>query len=178
MHPVARDSEPPIPRLPAVDEALILFCVVLLLLFYISPNFLRHGLMAEAVGNEVLLILAPTLLFALVAHLDWKKTFSFKRAPVPILVAAALLGIGLSPWAPLLKTFQDKLWHPDPEAERALEHVPELVLVVVHVERRDQPPLARRRRRLRPLGDDARAAVHRPDTGRSAWRAWRAGTRA
>ena len=46
-------------RLPAIDAALVLFCTVLLLLFYVSPVFLKHGLLAAAAGNELLLILAP-----------------------------------------------------------------------------------------------------------------------
>jgi sodium transport system permease protein len=127
------------PRLPAVDEALILFCISLLLLFYISPNFLKHGLLAEAIANEILLILVPTLLYSMIARWDWRKTFSLNATSTPILIAAALLGIGLSPWAPLLKTFQDKLWHPDPETERdtmnafvaALQTYPVIKVIVI-----------------------------------------------
>src|SRR6202011_6055185 len=89
-----------------------------LLLFYVSPNFLRHGLLAEAIGNELLLILAPTLLFAAVARWDWRRTFSLRPVSPPILIAAALLGVGLSPWAPLFQEFQNRHWPPDPEQLR------------------------------------------------------------
>jgi len=134
-----REKTTKAPRLPAVDEALILFCICLLLLFYVSPNFLKHGLLAEAVGNEILLILAPTLLYSIMARWDWRKTFSLSPTSTPILIAAALLGVGLSPWAPLLKTFQDKLWHPDPESERdmmnafvaALQTYPVIKVIVI-----------------------------------------------
>jgi len=129
------------PRLPAVDEALILFCVVLLLLFYVSPNFLKHGLLAEAIGNEILLILAPTLAFAAFARWDWRRTFSFRQSSFPVLVAAALLGLGLSPWAPLLQNFQNKLWPQDAQTERdtmntfvtALQTIPVIKVIVIGV---------------------------------------------
>jgi sodium transport system permease protein len=105
-------------RMPAVDEALILFCLVLLLLFYVSPNFLRHGLMAEVVGNELLLILVPTLLFARLAGWEWAATFGLRKPAGMALIAAALLGAGLAPWAPLVQEWQDRLWPPDPQAAK------------------------------------------------------------
>jgi sodium transport system permease protein len=106
-------------RLPAVDEALVLFCVVLLLLFYVSPSFISHGLIPAAVGNELLLILAPTVIFALIARWDWVKTFSFRRPTGTALVAAAFLGVGLSPWAQFAQVMQERLWPRDPQIAKA-----------------------------------------------------------
>jgi sodium transport system permease protein len=128
-------------RLPAVDAAMILFCAVLLLLFYISPNFARHGLMAEAIGNEILLILAPTLLFAWALGWSERETFSLRPASKSILVAAALLGMGLSAWAPLFQDVQNRFWAPDPDVARdsmnmfvsALQTFPAIKVVLIGV---------------------------------------------
>jgi membrane protease YdiL (CAAX protease family) len=102
-------------RLPAVDEAMVLFCLVLLLLFYVSPSFVSHGLIPAAVGNELLLILAPTVLFAIIARWDWTKTFALRRPATSAIVAAALLGVGLSPWAQFAQVMLEKLWPRDPQ---------------------------------------------------------------
>lgn len=124
-------------RLPAVDEALILFCVVLLLLFYVSPSF--KTLMVTAIGNELLLILAPTLLFAFVAGWDWRRTFSLRPTLPPVMVAAAVLGMGLSTWGPFAQEMQNRLWRPDPDATRestemfltALRHHAAIKVIVI-----------------------------------------------
>jgi membrane protease YdiL (CAAX protease family) len=87
---------------------------VLLLLFYVAPSFSRYGLLAEAVGNELLLILAPTLLFAHTAGWKWRETFSLRPAPGPAVLAAALLGVGLAPWAGLAQEWLNRGWPPDP----------------------------------------------------------------
>jgi len=105
-------------RLPAVDEAMILFSAVLLLLFYVSPTFARHGLLPAVVGNELLLILAPCLLFAWVARWDWVPTFNWRKSSAPILLAAALIGIGLCPWVQFENYFQEKLWPTDPQVAK------------------------------------------------------------
>jgi len=126
------------PRIPAVDEAMVLFCVVLLLLFYISPSFLNHGLLPAAAGNELLLILAPTLAFAAIGNWDWVRTFSLRRPPVKVLIAAALIGIGLSPWSILVVNVQEKFWPSDPQTmarqqeiyTAALRAFPALTIIV------------------------------------------------
>lgn len=97
-------------RLPAVDEALALFCICILLLFYVSPNLLRHGPLAAVFGTQLLLILAPTLLFAALVRWDWRRTFSLRRPPPTLLAAAALIATGLSPWAMFAATVQEHFW--------------------------------------------------------------------
>jgi membrane protease YdiL (CAAX protease family) len=106
-------------RLPAVDEAMVLFCLVLLLLFYVSPSFISHGLIPAAVGNELLLILAPTVLFGVVARWDWIKTFALRRSTMSALLAAALLGVGISPWAQFAQVMLERLWPRDPQIAKA-----------------------------------------------------------
>jgi sodium transport system permease protein len=97
-------------RLPAVDEALALFCFCILLLFYASPNLLRHGPLAAVFGTQLLLILAPTLLFAALMRWDWRRTFNLRRLPPALLVAAGLVAIGLSPWAMFAAAVQEHFW--------------------------------------------------------------------
>lgn len=97
-------------RLPAVDEALALFCFCILLLFYASPNLLRHGALAAVFGTQLLLILAPTLLFAALMRWDWRRTFNLRRPAPALLVAAGLIAIGLSPWAMFAAAVQEHFW--------------------------------------------------------------------
>lgn len=101
-------------RLPAVDEALALFCLCLLLLFYVSPTLQKHGLLPVVFGNQLLLILAPTLLFAAALKWDWTRTFSLRRCAPGLILAAALIGIGVSPWTQLIATLQERVWPQDP----------------------------------------------------------------
>ena len=115
LRPFRKGALPGLRRVPAVDEALILFSAVLLLLFYASPSFLRHGLLPAVVGNELLLILAPTLLFAWLARWDWTATFSLRPSTPMVLLAAALLGIGLAPWIQLESAWQQHVWPKDPQ---------------------------------------------------------------
>jgi membrane protease YdiL (CAAX protease family) len=116
-----RSARQPV-RIPAIDEALVLLSVVLLLLFYVSPTFIRHGLTVQVIVNELLLILAPTLLFGWLGGWEWKQTFSLRRSPSGIVIGAALLGIGLSPWAPFIQAWQNKLWPIDPQmAEQQID---------------------------------------------------------
>lgn len=98
------------PRVPAVDEALALFCFCILLLFYVSPNLLRHGPLAAVFGTQLLLIFAPTLLFAAFMRWDWRRTFSLRRPPPALLVGAALIAVGLSPWAMFIAALQEHFW--------------------------------------------------------------------
>jgi sodium transport system permease protein len=51
-------------RLPPVDAAMFLFVTCLLLLFYAQPDTRKHGLLTLVAFNQLLIILAPTLLFA------------------------------------------------------------------------------------------------------------------
>ena len=105
-------------RLPAVDEALALFVVSLLLLFYVSPEWRRAGLLTNVLGNELLLILAPALLFAWLGRWRWRETFSLLPAPAALMVGAALLGIGLAPWVQAVAQLQKFVWPGDSETAR------------------------------------------------------------
>ncbi len=137
-------------RLPAVDSALTLFAVSLLLLFYVSPswpvlwshvdpNADRHKLLVTLFGNELLLILAPALFFAWLARWRWAQTFSWRPTRLGVLGGAALVGIGLAPWINLLSGLQQMFWPRDPESARmeaelmvpALAQHPVLVIVTV-----------------------------------------------
>jgi membrane protease YdiL (CAAX protease family) len=106
-------------RLPAVDEAIILFGVSLLLLFYVSPEWRARGLFAQLLGNELLLILAPALLFALVARWNWRETFALRPARVAALAGGALLGAGLAPWVQLVMVLQNMVWPGESETSQA-----------------------------------------------------------
>jgi sodium transport system permease protein len=86
------------PRLPAVDEALTLFAVSMLLLFYVSPSWQKHGFLAMLAGNELLLIAAPALLFAWLGRYRWVETFAWRKPTAAQLVAAVLIGVGVLPW--------------------------------------------------------------------------------
>ncbi len=108
------------PRLPAIDEAIALFAVTVLLLFYISPEFKKHGLLAAVYGNQLLLFVAPTALFALAGRWRIRETFSLNRVAPLTLVAAAMLGIGLTPIATALSRLQSHFWPADPAQSEAL----------------------------------------------------------
>lgn len=106
-------------RLPAVDEALALFAVQLLLLIYLSPAFQRWGFVGIVAGNELLLITAPTLLFAWMFRYHWRETFAWRRASGAELIGAALIGMGVLPWVYGLAALQQRFWQQDPETARA-----------------------------------------------------------
>jgi sodium transport system permease protein len=106
-------------RLPAIDAALGLFVVCLLLLFYVSPSWIRFGLIPTVLGNELLLILAPTLLAAWLARWQWRETFNWRPAAPMLLAGAAIFAIGLSPWAQFAYALQNMVWPPDPIQQQA-----------------------------------------------------------
>jgi ABC-type Na+ efflux pump permease subunit/membrane protease YdiL (CAAX protease family) len=93
-------------RLPAPDEAVALFALSLVLLFYVTPEWRDRGLFVHLFGNQLLLILAPSLLFAVVGRWKWRETFRLFPASAPAMVGAALLGIGLAPWVQFLAQLQ------------------------------------------------------------------------
>jgi sodium transport system permease protein len=126
-------------RLPALDEALALFVVSLLLLFYVSPEWRNAGLLANVLGNELLLILAPALLFAWLGRWRWREAFALLPAPAASLVGGALLGIGLAPWDQFVAQLQNMVWPGDSETARmttrlivdALRAHPALTIVAI-----------------------------------------------
>ena len=106
-------------RLPAVDEVLALFALCLLLLFYISPSFMKAGFFPTVIGNQLLLLLAPTLLIAWLARWRWRETFNWRPASAALLAGAALFAIGLSPWAQFVYQLQEMVWPKDAAQRRA-----------------------------------------------------------
>ena len=107
-------------RLPAPDEAIALFAVSLILLFYVSPEWHKRqfGLFGHLLGNQLLLILAPALLFAVLGRWKWRETFKLNRATTLALVGASLLGIGLAPWVQFIGHLQRVIWPQDSETSR------------------------------------------------------------
>jgi sodium transport system permease protein len=107
-------------RLPAVDEALALFAVSMLLLFYVSPSWQKAGFLVTVIGNELLLIAAPTLLFAWLMRYRWIETFSWRRPTGAEMAGAALIGVGVLPWVYALASAQGRFWPQDPEVARVI----------------------------------------------------------
>jgi sodium transport system permease protein len=97
-------------RLPAVDEALGLFVVSLLLLFYVTPSFIRFGLIPIVLVNQIALVLAPALLWAWLARWRWAETFSWRVLGPTAIFGGALIGIGLVPWVQGFIAVQERIW--------------------------------------------------------------------
>jgi sodium transport system permease protein len=97
------------PRWPAIDEAIALFCISLLLNFYIAPSWLKLGLLPLLVCVEILLIAGPALVFAQLGNYPWKEVFSFRRPSVTSMIGAAMIGLGLIPLANGLVWLQQQL---------------------------------------------------------------------
>jgi sodium transport system permease protein len=92
-------------RFPAVDEAISLFCLVLLLSFYGAPREFKHGLRLM-VWVEVGLIAAPTLAFAWLGRYRWREVFSLRWPSLAAVVGAILIGAGLIPSVNLITWLQ------------------------------------------------------------------------
>ena len=111
-------------RLPAPDEAIALFALSLVLLFYVTPEWRKAGLFVQLWGNELLLILAPAMLFAVVGRWKWLETFKLAPASGLAMAGAALLGIGLAPWVQLVAHLQRLVW---PSESEASQHATKLI---------------------------------------------------
>lgn len=107
-------------RLPAVDEALALGAFSLLLVFYIQPVWQPYGLLPMLLGNEVLLIAAPALLFAWMFRYRWVETFAWRKPRWGELLGAALMAVGLAPIILALAALQTHFVRPDPAQARAM----------------------------------------------------------
>jgi sodium transport system permease protein len=111
-------------RLPSVDEALALFSVTLLLSFYVGPSLAKFGFTKMLLIQEIVLLAGPAVLWAWVAKFKWVETFSWRKPttiPTPVaMIAAILLGVGLSPWMQLLQMGQEKIWPPDHEYQMSM----------------------------------------------------------
>jgi sodium transport system permease protein len=106
-------------RLPAIDEAVALCAVSLLLTLYLSPEWMRFGFLGMLAGTQLFLILAPALLFAWWGRYDWAPTFSWRRPSGRHLLAGLLLGVGVTPWVDVLVSMQARLVPPSVETTRA-----------------------------------------------------------
>jgi membrane protease YdiL (CAAX protease family) len=110
-------------RLPSVDEALALFSVTLLLSFYVAPSLTRFGFTGMLLIQEIVLLAAPAVAWALIAKFKWVETFSWRKPGMSVMLAGILLGVGLSPWMQLVQALQAKVWPPNPEYQRSLQEL-------------------------------------------------------
>lgn len=108
------------PRLPAVDEAIALFAVSLLLMFYVQPSLMKWGLFAMLATTQVLLVFAPAALFAWLGKWQWRETFKLGAARAEGWGGAVLLGVGLVPVVGLLSAFQNRWWPQNPDAAKVV----------------------------------------------------------
>jgi len=106
------------PRLPAVDEAIALFAVCLLLMFYVQPSLMQWGLFATLAISQIFLFFGPAALFALVGKWQWRATFKLRAPGGAALLGGFLLGLGLVPVVQLLSLLQRKVWAPDAATEK------------------------------------------------------------
>ncbi len=118
---LSRRTGPRPRRMPAVDEALGLYALSLLLNFYIAPGWLKAGLLTTLAGVELLLIAAPAIVFAQIGRYRIAETFSFRNASPAWYLGAALIAVGVLPWMFALVGAQYKVWPPDPQASQAME---------------------------------------------------------
>ena len=106
------------PRLPAVDEAIALFAVCLLLVFYVQPWLMKLGLFVTLTVSQIGLFFVPAAIFAIVGKWDWRATFKLRPATPVGLLAGALLGTGLVPIIGLLSRLQRLVWPADSDMEK------------------------------------------------------------
>jgi sodium transport system permease protein len=116
-------------RLPAPDEAIALFALSLVLLFYVTPEWRHSGLFGQLLGNELLLILAPAVLFAIVGRWKTRETFALRPTSGLALGGAALLGIGLAPWVQFISVLQRLVW---PAESETAQQTTKLIVDALH----------------------------------------------
>ena len=106
------------PRLPAVDEAIALVAVAILLLFYVQPSLMRFGLIPTIIVTQVALIFAPAVIMAWLGNWRWRDAFQLRAPRRDGVIGGILLGIGLAPVVLLISHLQQKVWPAPPEAHR------------------------------------------------------------
>ncbi|MGA2232582.1 MAG: ABC transporter permease subunit/CPBP intramembrane protease [Tepidisphaeraceae bacterium] len=114
------------PRWPAVDEALALFSVSLLLNFYLSPSWIKAGLLPLLLAVETLLIAGPAIVFSWLGRYPWKEVFSLRRPGLAGFAGATLLGLGMIPLMNGLSALQS-YWNILPPNDADLEGMTELL---------------------------------------------------
>ncbi|MDB5319296.1 MAG: putative transporter permease protein [Phycisphaerales bacterium] len=105
-------------RLPAVDEAIALFALCMLLMFYVQPSLLKWGLYVMLAVSQIALFFAPAVLFALLGKWKWRETFKLYAPSAAAIVGGSLLGLGLVPVVGLLSGVQRHFWPADSETEK------------------------------------------------------------
>jgi sodium transport system permease protein len=106
------------PRLPAIDEAIALFAVSMLLMFYVQPSLMKLGLYSMLTVTQVAIVFAPAVLFALLGKWKWKETFKLYPPRAAALAGGLLLGVGLVPVVALLSRLQRFVWPADNATEK------------------------------------------------------------
>jgi sodium transport system permease protein len=81
---------------PTPGASLLIFCIVLVLMFYASLSLLGLSLPMMLATVQIGIMLAPALLFIWAKGYDWRDTLSL-RLPSPLALLGALL-IGISGW--------------------------------------------------------------------------------
>jgi sodium transport system permease protein len=107
-------------RLPAVDEAIALFALSLLLMFYVQPSLMNMGLYGMLAITQVALVFAPAALFALLGKWRWRETFKLNWPSVPAMLGGICLGLGLVPVVGLLDRLQRLFWPADTATEQMM----------------------------------------------------------
>jgi hypothetical protein len=97
LRAIARNYQRRRRRLPAVDEALALMALPVLLSLYLAPFMVRWGFFPMLIGSELLLIAGPALLFAAVGRYRWRETFAWRRPNAAQVTGALLIGVGVLP---------------------------------------------------------------------------------
>jgi sodium transport system permease protein len=110
-------------RLPAVDEALALYSISLLLLFYVAPAWMHRGLFFQLLATELLFLAVPALLFAWLGRYRWEETFAWRRPAAPWMGGAALMAAGSVPWIVALAGLLNRYWPQSPEVIRQMERL-------------------------------------------------------
>jgi membrane protease YdiL (CAAX protease family) len=105
-------------RLPAIDEAIALFALSMLLMFYVQPSLMKLGLYSMLAITQLGIIFAPALLFALLGKWQWRETFKLYPARARAVVAGILLGVGLVPVVALINRLQSSFWPADSATEK------------------------------------------------------------
>jgi sodium transport system permease protein len=81
---------------PTPGASMLVFCVVLVLMFYASLSLLRLSLPAMLATVQIGIMLAPALLFIWAKGYDWRETLSLR--PLPPLALLGSILVGASGW--------------------------------------------------------------------------------
>lgn len=76
-------------------EAVFLYCVAFVLLYYLGSLMQAHFLLAGVAGTQLLVVLAPTLVFLALRRIPLRTGLYFRRPPMRAILAAVFLGLGV-----------------------------------------------------------------------------------